>query len=479
MRTTATFRAALSYEGFRHLLVAHGLGTLAQVSLTLAVGLEALHRTGSGAWVSLTVALGFVPYVLFSGLAGVVADRCSRSTVLGVSFWTRAVVGGLLVVSLAAGWPVAWMVGLAAVLGVLATPSYPALLAATRQLVRDPDLPPADALVTGVENAAWIAAPGLLGVLLVVGSGPTAATVVGVVLFAAAGAASSRVRLPVPVREAGMAGRGRRTVAAELAEGLRTVGRVRQVRTGVVVAVLDNFLYGYLVVAVVLLATEGLGGNRGLGWLNTGLTVGAVGAMAVANRVAGHRDLGTVLAVLMTGFAAAVGLLAAPVSVGVAVALAVVAGACTLMAEIAAVTVIQRAAPPAVTARVFGVYDQLNVGAIAVGSAVAGPLAVLLGPRGAVAVTGLVVGLAAVAAARRVRVAGRLRRPGGSAALGGLAQKRRQPSGTGSEGGGAVLRVGDPAPLQRQATAADAGVQPVAEGDEGVDLLVQPAVPRT
>jgi hypothetical protein len=45
VRTTATFRAALSYEGFRHLLVAHGLGTLAQVSLTLAVGLEVLDRT--------------------------------------------------------------------------------------------------------------------------------------------------------------------------------------------------------------------------------------------------------------------------------------------------------------------------------------------------------------------------------------------------------------------------------------------------
>ncbi|HEU4490883.1 MAG TPA: MFS transporter [Jiangellales bacterium] len=407
MRTTATFRAALSYEGFRHLLVAHGLGTLAQVSLTLAVGLEMLHRTGSGAWVSLTVALGFVPYVLFSGLAGVVADRCSRSTVLGVSFWTRAVVGGLLVVGLAAGWPVAWPVGLAAVLGVLATPSYPALLAATRQLVPDRDLPPANALVTGIENAAWIAGPGLLGVLLVVGSGPTAATVVGVVLFVAAGARSSRVRLPGPVRGVGPAGRrGGRAVLAELAEGLRTVGRVRQVRTGMAVAVLDNLLYGYLVVAVVLLVGDGLGGDRALGWLNTGLTAGAVAAMAVANRVAGKRDLGTVLAVLMVGFVAAVVLLAAPAPVGIAVALVTVAGACTLVAEVAAVTVIQRAAPPAVTARVFGVYDQLNVGAIAVGSAIAGPLAMLLGPRGALAVTGLAVGVAAVAVARRLRVVG-------------------------------------------------------------------------
>ena len=53
----------------------------------------------------------------------------------------------------------------------------------------------------------------------------------------------------------------------------------------------------------------------------------------------------------------------------------VAAGAGTLVAEVIAVTLLQRAAPPDVTARVFGVYDQLNVGAIAVGSLLAGPLA--------------------------------------------------------------------------------------------------------
>lgn len=405
MSTTATFRSALSYQGFRHLLLAHGLGTLAQVALTLAVGVEVLDRTGSGTWVSVTVALGFAPYVLFSGLAGVVADRCSRSAVLSVSFWARAVVAGLLVVGLAVDWPVVWVASLAAVMAVLATPSYPALLAATPQLVDDRDLPPANALVTGVENTAWIAGPGLLGVMLVIGAGTAGATVVGLLLLVAAGTTSSAVRLPAPVRAGVAAGDSRAGLAGELAEGLRTVARVRRVRAGMVVAVLDNFLYGYLVVAIVLLAAGGLGGNRALGWLNTGLSLGAAGAMAVTNRAAGHRDPGTVLGLLLLGFAGVVVLLALPVPLPVAVALVVVAGACTLVAEVGAVTVIQRAAPAAVTARVFGVYDQLNVGAIAVGSAVAGPLALLLGARGSVAVTGLVVAVAGVAAARRLRVA--------------------------------------------------------------------------
>jgi hypothetical protein len=50
-----------------------------------------------------------------------------------------------------------------------------------------------------------------------------------------------------------------------------------------------------------------------------------------------------------------------------------VAGAAGLLAEVVAVTLLQRAAPDQVVARLFGVYDQLNVGAIAVGSLVAGP----------------------------------------------------------------------------------------------------------
>ena len=145
-------------------------------------GVLALELTGKASAVGVIYFATYLPQLLLSFWSGVVADRCSRSTVLGLSVWTRAVVGGLLVAGLAAAWPVAWLVGLAAVLGVLATPSYPALLAATRQLVPDRDLPPANALVTGIENAAWIAGPGLLGVLLVMNVDPSVANLTAAVL---------------------------------------------------------------------------------------------------------------------------------------------------------------------------------------------------------------------------------------------------------------------------------------------------------
>src|SRR6476660_2045529 len=98
--------------------------------VTLALGVEVLHRTGSAAWVSATVALGFAPYAVLSGLAGVLADRCSRSRVLAAS----AAVRFLLVLAVAAGLvlevPVWLLVALSALVAVAATPAYPALAAA-------------------------------------------------------------------------------------------------------------------------------------------------------------------------------------------------------------------------------------------------------------------------------------------------------------------------------------------------------------
>ena len=87
---------------------------------------------------------------------------------------------------------------------------------------------------------------------------------------------------------------------------------------------------------------------------------------------------------------------AAGVELRIAVPLVGLAGAATLVAEIAAVTLLQRDSDPAVLARVFGVYDQLNVGAIAVGSGLAGPLAQVLGA--GPALVGVAAGAGVVAA---------------------------------------------------------------------------------
>ncbi len=381
-----TFRSALRELRFRLLLAAHGSGTVAQLVLTLALGIEVLARTSSGVWVSLTVALGFAPYVVFSGYAGLLADRYSRSLVLTVSFVSRAGGAVLLAVGLLAHWPVPVLVAIAAGTAVLATPSYPALAAATPECVADEQLTAANALVTGVENTTWIAGPGVLGLLLLSGSGPALATVVAAVLFVVAAGLSIRVRLPRPAAVP--------VSASALLDGLRVVAFRASVRRPMTVAVIDNFLYGYLVVAMVLLAERVLGGTGTVGWLNAGLSLGALGAMAVVNRMAAHTRPAPLLFWVMTIFAICTALVGIVGWLPLTVTLVAVAGAATLIAEVMSVTLLQRAAPDELVARVFGVYDQLNVGAIAVGSLIAGPLADLWGAGTAI----VVVAIASLAA---------------------------------------------------------------------------------
>ena len=402
-RTDApTFRSALHHRDFRLLLLGHGVGTIAQLMMTLAVGIEALNRTSSSLWVSVTVALGFVPYVVFSGYAGVLADRWSRSVVLVVSFAARAVCAAVLAAGLLLGWQVPMLIVVTAIAAVLATPSYPALAAATPECVADEQLPPANALVTGVENAAWIAGPGAFGVVVLAGYGPTIATACSTALFAVAAMLAARVSLPRP--PGGSAGAG---LLAELVTGLRVVATQARVRRPMTVAVIDNFLYGYLVVALVLLAERGLGGSDAVGPLNAGLSGGALAAMAAVNRLASHRRPALVLFAVMAVFAVAIALLGLSGSLPPAVAFVTVAGAATLIAEVIAVTLLQRAAPDDVVARVFGVYDQLNVGAIAVGSLIAGPLADRLGA--GTAIVTVAVGCLAASSIATARMRGRQR----------------------------------------------------------------------
>jgi MFS family permease len=382
--STPGFRSALASRAFRRLCLAHGVATVGQLVLTLAVGVHVLAETRSGVWVSVTVGLAFAPYALCSALAGVLADRRSRSAVLAGAAWVRGALSLVLLAGTLAGWPVALLVVVTALVAVAATPSYPSLAAATPECVPDRDLPPANALVTCVENATWIAGPGVFGLLVLLGTGTEGAVLVAGVLFAAAGATAAPVRLRRPQRPdpTGWVG--------DLVAGVAAVARRPEIRRPMGLAVLDNFLYGYLVVAIVLLADAAPSGSGSLGLLNAALTAGALVSMLVVNRFTRGDRTSAVLVVTLLGFCVTLVALGAVGATALGVALVAIAGGTTLVAEVAAVTLLQRGTDRGTLARVFGIYDQLNVGAIALGSLLAGPLSAAAGPRGGlVAAAGL------------------------------------------------------------------------------------------
>ena len=162
------------------------------------------------------------------------------------------------------------------------------------------------------------------------------------------------------------------------------------IRRAMGLAGLDNFLYGYLVVAIVLVAEQQLdAGQRGTGWLNAALTVGAFASMGVTWRIDYERQASRVVILgllLLAGMVAALGF---SNGVPVAFVLVLVAGVCQLVVEIVAVTIIQATAPEHLTGRIFGVYDAIAVGLIALGSGLAGVLAQAFGLTTSLLVVGL------------------------------------------------------------------------------------------
>jgi MFS family permease len=371
-----SYQNTLRTVPFLRMLAGHGMATLAQLQLTMAVGIYALNATGSGIWVSAAVSLSFAPYVVFSTSAGMLADRHSRSTILRWSILLRVVTALLVTAGLVLRWPVPMVIALAALTATFATPSYPALAAATPQLVRDNDLPAANSLATGIENAGWVAGPGLLGLLLLVGAPVAGGGVAAVVCFVAAAVCLGRLDLPATVPEADSVDSGPAILGA-----FRVVAHNRRIRRILLLAVLNNALYGYLVVALVLVGERVLrAGESGIGWLNASFAVGAFTSMAIAARLAAGRQYRKLIVfnALFVGCGLA---LAAAQSLPFAVVVVFFAGLSTVVAEIIAVTLIQRLTANTIAARVFGLYDTLAILAIAVCTGLAGWLSEALGIR--------------------------------------------------------------------------------------------------
>jgi hypothetical protein len=184
-----------------------------------------------------------------------------------------------------------------------------------------------------------------------------------------------------------------------MAVGLREIARSRAVGLLVALSVLASMVYGIDTVLFVGASEERLGlGPDGFGVLMTGLAVGGLLAAAAVNRLAGSSRLAAVLTLAMLLYCLPNIVLAFTESPAPAVAAQVARGAGTLIVDVLAMTALQRAVAPDVTARVFGVFWALIVGAIALGALVTPPVVGLLGLDAAIVVLALVPALLSLAA---------------------------------------------------------------------------------
>ena len=209
---------------------------------------------------------------------------------------------------------------------------------------------------------------------------------------------------------------------SEMAGGFVHIGRDRDLVMIAILTTAQTVVAGASVVFAVIFAVEILGtGPEGVGFVDSMFGVGAIlgGFFAISrsarNRLAGDLALGTVLWSLPLILVA---IWPSPVMVFAAV---ILLGFGNPLVDVNFVTIVQRLTPDAVLGRVFGAYEGVLIGGMALGSFVM-PFAVdHLGLRWALTALALLVGVPSLLFLPRcLRLDATLRPPEGTAMLRGI-----------------------------------------------------------
>jgi MFS family permease len=366
-------------RAFWRFAAASGLSNVADGAFLVAVPLIALRLTREPLPISgLELAAG-LPWLLFALVAGVIADRVDRRSLLIGANAARVVLLGVLValvvldrVQLWVLYTVALLMGVAEVLFDTTEQSLPPMLLAGRNLER------ANSRLQGVEVVSnYFVGPPLGGLLAAVSF--TWAFGVPAVGYLLAGA----VLITLPGRFRAERVGGRTTVRADIAEGVRHLRRHPLLRRmawfGAGLMTLYAAVGAVLPVWAVAPGPMGLSA-RGFGLFIASTAIGAVIASVSAERLI--RRLGPARAMRMAMVAVAVNY-AAPLAVNpFAVAALWLGGAYFVTVwNVVMISARQRLVPAHLFGRVNSVYRLASWGALPVGALLGGVIAQVTSPR--------------------------------------------------------------------------------------------------
>ena len=361
---------ALNHRDFRRFYAAQLLALVGGWMQTVAQAWLVLQLTDSPFKLGLISTLQFSPILMFSLVAGAVADRLPKRGLLVTTQTTLACQALLL------GWLVSTgrvqyghVAVLGLVLGFANVVDQPARQSFVMDMVGKGDVANAVALNSAAFNAARIIGPAVAGVLIGrVGVGPVffinSVGFVGVIL--------TLLRLEargLPARER------RATMLEEIVEGLRYARRTPRLllALGLVLSV-SLFVFNFTVY-VPLLARTVLGlGAEGFGFLMASLGVGAVaGALTVGGFGSREPELGRMFLSAAVAFAALLGL-GLSRHVGTAAPLLFVTGYFGIMLMATCNTSMQLRAPDALRGRVMSLYTWVTGGVFPIGAFLVGSI---------------------------------------------------------------------------------------------------------
>jgi len=382
------FAGVLHNPGLRRLELAWAFSIVGSWAYSVAVVVFAYEHGGAAA-VGVVGLLRWVAAGIASPFAAVLGDRYDRRVVMVSSDLARAGLIGVAAAAVYVGASPVLVYVLATLVSVAGTPFRPAEAAYTPVLARTPEeLSAANVVAAAIESIGIFAGPALGGLLLVATGTATVFLATAAALVASA-LLILRISGPASVTSPA---RPAESVLDELLAGARAIASDRRVALLVGLFAAQTFVDGLLGVLIAVLALSFLdAGAAAVGWLNAASGVGGVLGAVLAAALVGRGRLAADFGVGVLLFGIPLALLPAWRSETFALLLLAVVGIGNTLADVSGFTLLQRSAPDAVLARVFGVLESLLLLTVGLGAIVAPVLMSTLGTRGALIVAGLLL----------------------------------------------------------------------------------------
>nr|WP_233255522.1 MFS transporter [Naasia lichenicola] len=356
------YAGALRFYDFRLLITSSFINSIGSWVAQVVLDVYVYSVTGSLGWLAAMAAAGWIPGLLIAPLAGVLADRVDRRTLMVVSALLSGVVGLAVVGIVISGGPVIVILVLTIVASIVRSPYGPAAGALTPEVVDEENLPTANSLYAGLDNIVIVIGPAIGGLLVLIGEPAIGVSINAISYFAAAALA-----LGLRVRSRGDAAPGERLVR----QVLDGVGALRRTPTAAVLllfAALDTMLCGaYTVIYIPISQHLGMG-NQGYGYLLAGMAVGGIIGAVVADRLSGARRLAPIIVGGVLVQAIPYALTAFTNVAAVGIGLQLLSGIGMVIVDVVALTAIQREVSAGLLSRVLSLQDTAALLASVIGS---------------------------------------------------------------------------------------------------------------
>ncbi len=407
MHLPRTFRA-LRHRNYRLFFVGQGLSLMGTWLQQVAMGWLTYRLTNSAFLLGVVAFCANVGILLFSNLAGVVADRIDRRRGLLTTQSLMLVQAVVLAVLVAFGWIQTWhLIVLALWLGTCSAFDLPLRQSMYVHFIADRgDLGNAIALNSMLVNTARVVGPALAGVLLAL-TNEAVCFALNALSFIAVIVAIARMHWPADARPISASGWW-----ASWIEGIRYVRHLAPVRVLLgVVAALAWTISPYTSLMPIYAKDIYGGGPNTLGWL---LSAAGLGALVSTLHLAGRatvRGLGGLIMFAVATSGAALAVFAYLRVFPLALVLMLLVGGGAILAAASTNTILQTIVDDRLRGRVASFYTLAFLGVAPLGNLVAGAIAAKMGAPFTFALNGMLALAAAFWYRRRLPVIRAVLRP--------------------------------------------------------------------